>query len=133
MEHISEALAIITGGKSFGYYIAGFFFSFLAIVLSLRIHSKTRDVYSKNTPVKFSWRFLLWDNTKRMVATLITMFLLFRVFDFSSVVSMIGVGFAVSFGLDKMIELLMDHTSILNVLKPARKKNVSSDADDANT
>lgn len=107
MDHINEALEIITGSKSLGYYIAGFFFSFLAIIISLYQHSKSRNPYSSKTPYKFSWRFLLWDNCKRAAVTMIVMFILFRVFDLTTPVLMIGVGFLVSFALDRIILALM--------------------------
>jgi len=123
MESINEALQIILGGKSGGYYLAGFFFSLLAIILSLHQHSKTRDKYSINTPIKFSWGFLLWDNFKRITMSIIVMFILFRLFDLSNPFAMIGVGFFVSFGLDKAIQFLMEKTNIMQFLEPARKKD----------
>ena len=123
MEQLQEALEIILGGKNGSYYIAGFFFSFLAILISLWQHSKTRDKASLNTPLKFSWTFLLWDNFKRICVTIIVMFILFRMFDLSNVYAMIGVGFFVAFGLDKAIQFLMEKTDFINFLQPARKQD----------
>lgn len=123
MNSVNEAIQIILGDKTIGYYLAGFFFSFLAILVSLYQHSRTRDKYSQSTPVNFSWGFLIWDNLKRMVTTLIVMFMLFRLFDLSNPGAMIGVGFAVGFGLDKVIEFLMERTNLLDILKPERKKH----------
>lgn len=122
MNSINEALEIILGGKSGGYYIAGLFFSFLAILLSLKFYSKTRNKWSQNTPVQFSWKFLLWDNFKRISTSLILMFLLFRLFDLSAPLAMVGVGFFVALGSDKVIQLLMDKTDLMQFLEPARKK-----------
>jgi hypothetical protein len=119
---IIEALEIISGGKSGGYYIAGFFFSLLSIILSIYLHSRKRDPASPHTPQKFSWSFLIWDNGKRMVVGLIVMFILFRLFDLSNVFAMVGAGFFVSFGLDKVIEFLMEKTNIMNFLKTDREK-----------
>lgn len=123
MNSVNEAIQIILGDKTVGYYLAGFFFSFLAILVSLWSHSRTRDKYSSATPVDFSWGFLLWDNLKRVVVTLIVMFMLFRLFDLSNAAAMIGVGFSVGFGLDKIIQFLMDRTNLLDILKPERKKH----------
>ena len=118
---ISEALLIILGeNKTGGYYLAGFFFSGLAILLSIYLHSRKRDRCSPATPEKFSWLFLLWDNAKRAAASLVLMFILFRLFDFSNVFAMVGVGFFVSFGVDKAIQFLMDKTNIMNFLKTDR-------------
>jgi len=122
MNSINEALQIILGGKSGGYYLAGFFFSFLAVLISLYQHSKTRNKYSDNTPYKFSWSFLFWDNFKRIFTSIVIMFILFRLFDLSNPAAMIGVGFFVAFGLDKAIQFVMEKTDIMQFLEPARKK-----------
>lgn len=116
-----EALEIITGGKSGGYYIAGFVFSAMAIILSLYLHSRSRNPSSKATPEKFSLLFMFWDNLKRSVASLIVMFLIFRVFDCSDIKAMIGVGFFVALGVDKAIEFLMEKTNFLDILKVNRE------------
>ncbi len=113
---IIEAVNIILGGKSGGYYLAGFFFSGLAILLSLYHSSKKRDPKSTNTPENFSWVFLLWDNTKRVTATLIVMFILFRVFNLSEPLLMIGVGFISALFLDKVIEALMAKSETISKL-----------------
>ena len=110
---IKDTLQIIFGGKPASYYLAGLFFSILAILLSLYHSSKKRDPLSPSTPFRFSWWFLIWDNCKRAGATLIVMFILFRALDLSEVWGMIGVGFAVSLFLDKLIEWLMKRSEII--------------------
>lgn len=122
MKSVNEALEIIFGGKSGGYYLAGFFFCSLAILLSWYIASRKRDVESTNTPIKFSWIFLIWDNLKKGFVTIALQFLLFRMFDLSNVAAMIGVGFFLSLGLDKAIEWLMQKTDFLNFLSRDRDK-----------
>ena len=122
MKTITEVAHILTDGKPYSYYIAGFIISFLAIILSLLHHSLGRDKYSTNTPIKYSFLFLLQDNLKRILAGMILMYLLFWLFDLSSKAAMIGVGFSVAFGMDKLIQFLMERTSIFDFLKPERKK-----------
>ncbi len=119
---VDDALKIIFGGKGGGYYLAGAFFSFLAIILSIYLHSKKRDPQSPNTPVRFSFLFLMWDNFKRAVAGMILMFIIFRIFDCSNVMVMIGVGFFISLGVDKAIQWLMEKTDFMNFLKTNREK-----------
>lgn len=123
MNTITEAINIIMGeGKSGGYYLAGFFFSVLGIIISVRMHSINRDVLSPNTPIKYNWKFLLWDNFKRIFTGLIVMFILFRMFDLSNVWAMIGVGVFVGLGVDKAIQFIMEKTDFLNLLKTDRTK-----------
>ena len=122
MKSIKEAFDIILGGKTGGYYLAGFFFCFLAIIISLYWSSKKRDPKSINTPENFSVWFLVWDNLKRVSATFVVIFLAFRIFDLSEVPGMIGVGFGVTLSLDKIIEWMMENFNFLNFLKSNREK-----------
>lgn len=119
---MNEAIQIITGGKSGGYYLAGAFFSCLGILLSWYLASRKRDPQSTKTPERFSWLFLIWDNIKKGVVTLILMFVMFRLFDLSSAFAMIGLGFFLSLGLDKAIEFIMNKTDLLNILQRNREK-----------
>ena len=123
MEAIAEAIEIITGGKSGGYYIAGFFFCALAVLLSLYHSSKKRDPLSPHTPENFSWVFLIWDNVKRALATLVVIFILFRVFDLAEPMLMIGVGFFASLFLDKIIEAMMKKSEAIGKLLEMNRDN----------
>lgn len=124
MQTLNEAIQIITGGKSGGYYLAGFIFSLAAIFLSVYHHSLKRNKNSNATPYRFSWQFFIFDNLKRALAGLIVMFFLFRLFDLSDVKYMIGVGFVVAFSLDKIIQWLIKKTSLTDFLKIDREKLV---------
>lgn len=120
---IVDALSIIGGGRGLSYYIAGFFFASLGILISLYYSSTKRNIDSQSTPRNFSWRFLLWDNTKRGVTTLVVMFILFRVFDLSAIPLMIGVGICVSIAFDRILVFLMGWSEgIFNLLASQRKK-----------
>lgn len=125
MKSIKEAFDIVLGvseGKTGGYYLAGFIFCAMAVALSLYVSSKKRDPNSKNTPVNFSVWFLIWDNAKRVGATMIVIFILFRIFDLSEIPGMLGVGFGVAFSLDQIIEWMMSKFNILDFLKSNREK-----------
>jgi hypothetical protein len=108
---MNELKQLILGELSIAYYMAAGFFSCLAILLSLYMHSRTRDKNSTATPEKFSWRFLLWDNAKRVFAGMILMFLFFRFSPdlFGRPLSMwlaVGIGFFVSVGVDRAIQFI---------------------------
>lgn len=125
MEIIKDAFDRVLGtseGKTGGYYIAGLVFTAFAIYLSLYISSKKRDPASKNTPVEFSWVFAIWDNFKRVLATFIVIFILFRIFDCSEIPAMLGVGFGVALSLDQIIEYMMAKFNFLDFLKSNREK-----------
>lgn len=117
-----EAWKIIMGDKSGGYYIAGFFFSGLGMIISLYHNSRKRDKDSPDTPYNFSWRFLIWDNVKRTITTLAVMFILYRTMDLSDVSKMIGVGITVTIALDKVVGFIMKkYEWVCNLLSMKRK------------
>ena len=115
-----EFKQLILGQVSLAYYAAAEFFALLALVLSLWLHSQNRNVTAPSTPLKFSWGFLIMDNIKRIVVGQIALFLIFR---FASellgrqlnMFVATGIGFGLSFGLDKFIQFLKDKTTMFDV------------------
>ncbi len=108
---MKEFKTLVLGELSIPYYLASGFFCLLAIALSLYLGSKKRNVDSESTPEKFSWDFLIWDNTKRITVGMILMFIFFR-FAASAIgkaLSMevaFGIGLFLSMGLDQAIGFL---------------------------
>lgn len=117
---MQEFKQLILGNVSVAYYLAAEFFALLALILSLYLNSKKRDVASSSTPVEFSWLFLIWDNTKRIVVGQITLFLIFRFVTelLGRELNMwiaVGVGFFLSFGLDKAIQVIKERSSLFDM------------------
>lgn len=117
---MQEFKQLILGNVSVAYYLAAEFFALLALILSLYLNSKKRDVASSSTPVEFSWLFLIWDNTKRIVVGQITLFLVFRFVTelLGRELNMwiaVGVGFFLSFGLDKAIQIIKERSSLFDM------------------
>lgn len=117
---MEEFKQLVLGPASVAYYMAAEFFAILALILSLYLDSRKRDVNSSSTPMKFSWLFLLWDNTKRIVVGQITLFILFRFATelIGRQLNMwiaVGAGFLLSFGLDKIIQWIKNKSSILDM------------------
>lgn len=120
-EILFEIKQNVLGPLSIGYYASAFFFSFIGLLIMLYYRSTTRDKNSKRTPVNFSFWFLVWDNAKRMVTGLLVMYVLFRFASefFSSPLSMrvaLGIGFAISLGLEPMMKFLVDRSEVLSRL-----------------
>lgn len=115
-----EFKQLVLGDLSVAYYAAAEFFALLALLLSLWLHSQHRDKTAPSTPTTFSWIFLIMDNVKRILVGQIALFLIFR---FASEIlgkqlnmyMAVGVGFALSFGLDKFIQYLKEKTSFFDV------------------
>jgi hypothetical protein len=119
-DSIQQFKALILGPASLAYYMGAEFFALLALILSLYSHSTTRDVNATTTPVKFSWAFLIMDNFKRIVVGQIALFLIFR---FTTELMghplnmflAVGIGFFLSYGLDKVIQWLKDKAGVTSL------------------
>lgn len=127
---MQEFKDLILGGVSVAYYLAAEFFALLAIICSLYLHSKKRDPNAASTPVQFSWLFLLWDNMKRIVVGQIVFFLIFRFTTelLGRQLNMwiaVGVGFFLSFGLDKAIQYIKDRSDILQMNRDKMIEKIS--------
>lgn len=117
---IHQIKALILGPVSVAYYVAAEFFALIALTLSLYLQAQKRDPNSASTPIKFSWLFLIWDNFKRIVIGQMVLFLIFR---FASELMgrqlnmwvAVGVGFGLSFGIDKAIQYLKDKSGFFQM------------------
>lgn len=104
------------GTDNVQYFIALFFFACLGAIISLLIQSNMRDVKSQSTPVKFSWSFFFLDNWKRIVFSLLIIYVAIR---FSSELLHVTLGpfsaLGIGLGLDKVSELIKNNTGFLQV------------------
>lgn len=78
METINEVLLELLGNYKLSFYIANFIFVLLGVLISVRLHAFSRDKSSKNTPYKFSWKFLVQDNLIRIITSMATVFVVIR-------------------------------------------------------
>lgn len=108
MNSITEAIELILGDKSIGYYLACFFFSSGAMFVMLIIGSQNRDKSSPRTPEKFSYGFLLLDNAKKAVATYILLFFGYRFAPEFQMAYAVGLGIAASMGLVFLMNALSE-------------------------
>jgi hypothetical protein len=135
---MNEFKQLILGNVSVAYYLAAEFFALLALILSLYMSSKKRDSNSSSTPVEFSWLFLIWDNTKRIVVGQITLFLIFRFVTelLGRELNMwiaVGVGFFLSFGLDKAIQIIKERSSLFDMNREKMIEKISTTGDKSNS
>lgn len=68
----------LLGNISIAEFISLYIFAIIGMVLVLLIDSNGRDQSSVNTPVRFSWRFLLRDNYKRILLWVVVMYIMIR-------------------------------------------------------
>ena len=118
---MEELKSQILGDVSAATYVAAFFFSFLVIIANLLVVSLNKYKQAEGTPEKWSFSFALLDNFKRILATMILMFLFYRFA--SSIIAKelsmewaVGVGIGITFGLDKMMGWLKSKFNFFDTL-----------------
>lgn len=68
----------LTGGLELSAIAAGFIFALVGAVLSLRLHAKSRNKSSPETPYKFKFGFMLQDNLQRLFTGFLITLVAFR-------------------------------------------------------
>jgi len=119
LSFMTQVKHTIMGDVNGVLFVASLFWAMIGICISLLIHAIFRDANSPKTPVKFTWKFLLTDNWKRITLSLLvvitTIIFTKEVLnkDLSTFVAL-GIGL----GLDKIVELLKSKYGILQVSRP---------------
>jgi len=120
---MKEFISLLIGNISVPMFAALFIFAMIGTAINLLLHVNSRDQNSPNTPVAFSFKFMLWDNWKRIVSSLLLIFVVIR---FMGVFFEIDVknqefylvgALLVGFVFDKLSEVLKQKTSFLKVRK----------------
>lgn len=69
------------GKLTFITFISGLLFAGIGILITLLVHSLTRDKESERTPVKYSFTFMLYDNWKRILLVFLCVLVTIRFFE----------------------------------------------------
>jgi hypothetical protein len=109
---------------SIALFCALYFFALVGVAIRLLIDSLSRNKESYNTPKKYSFKFLLWDNWKRILLSILTIYLSIRfaqiIFTFNpdgnTELYLFGSGM-IGLIYDHLALLLKKKTSILKVRK----------------
>ena len=73
-----DILDHILGPGDPSYFIAAVFYAAIGIIVSLLFSSTKRDQSKPETPNTFSWYYLLWDNAKRIVLSVLLVLITLR-------------------------------------------------------
>ena len=115
MHTLSKFIQIISGSETPGTFSGLVFFAIIGIFLSLLMQTTKRDVSSPATPFCFSFKFLFSDNNKRIVASIILVYIALR---FTP--DLIGVeitqfyAFVIGYSSDKLSQILKNRTNFLD-------------------
>jgi hypothetical protein len=111
---MKQFLAMLLGDQQPLTFSKLIFYALLGAFLSLLLQANHRDPRSIKSPVHFSWRFLVYDNVKRILASVILIFLAVR---FTKEIFGLEVNefWALAIGLanDKIAQFLKEKTNLL--------------------
>ncbi len=102
-----EIIAKILGEIDVFTFCVAVFYAFVGAALNLLLHANKRDVSSAESPVQFSYRFLIHDNARRILSSIILILVCVR---FSQ--ELLGqqlttyLAFIIGFSVDKLSGLL---------------------------
>lgn len=75
---MNDLIKIIFGDYNWFDLFGYLWFFFIGYLIYGLTEVKTRDVASKNTPEKFSWKFWFYDNWRRYLTTILCTYVFFR-------------------------------------------------------
>lgn len=105
----NELLKLLFGEGSTSQIIATYIFAFIGAIYSLSLNVKSRDKLSPESPYHFSWNFLWCDNTKRIITSVISIFICLR---FAKEIFGVDVtmyfALIIGFSLDKLSQYIKD-------------------------
>lgn len=108
----------LLGNQTLGHFFALLFFALFAATLSLLLQATNRDVRSEATPHHFDWQFLVADNWKRCVTTLMLIYVFLRFLpELTGIELNEFYALIVGFTNDKLAQYLKDKTNILGQKK----------------
>jgi len=121
---MKEFANLVLGHTSPAMFAALFFFAVVGVFINLLLHAQSRNVLSTDTPEKFSFRFLLYDNWRRIVLAILLIYISIRfvgiIFDIDVVNNnelYLFAALIIGFLFDKLGEYLKSRSSILRVRK----------------
>jgi hypothetical protein len=123
-----EFITNLIGAGGAQHFFTMMFFALFGATINLLINLSNRDKYSAATPLDFSTKFLLLDNWKRMLSSLMLIYLFVRFMPLllpSNVYEAIDgdveflLAGLIGFSFDKLSEWLKDKTKILSVNREA--------------
>jgi hypothetical protein len=118
----------IIGAGGAQHFITMMIFALVGATINLLTNVSKRDKLSASTPMDFSLKFMLLDNWKRMVSSLLLIYLFIRFMPLlipSGVYETIDgdvefiIAIAIGYSFDKLSELLKDKAKFLSVNREA--------------
>ena len=100
------------------------FFALVGVLISLLVQSNKRDQNTTDSPVKFKWWFLFKDNWKRIISSILLIYVTIRFFkELTNLDLNMFLSLCIGLGWDKLSEFIKSKTDILKVERPYIKND----------
>lgn len=119
----TETLSYFIGENTPWQFVALFFFAAIGATIKLLQQANVRDPKAPSTPEDFTWAFLLKDNWKRILLTVLLIYvgIVFKSLipeDWTSWIpqpAQMAIGLVIGYGTDALSELLKNKLSFFQV------------------
>lgn len=113
----------ILGDIEPGLYLACLLFALVGVLITLLVGSTMRDPNSKYSPLKFSWRYLLYDNAKRILLNLLLIMVSLRFMtELTGWELSVWKAFIIGIGYDSLLLIVKQKTSLLDPKAEIKKE-----------
>jgi hypothetical protein len=111
---------VIAGSGPLGAFLGYIVIAFICADVSLLIEASNRNLSSKNTPVKFSWSFLVAANIPRLIANFLCIPIVIRLcYEYIDMKWMIFLSIGIGFAVDRL-GMLLKNVGVLTSNKLAQ-------------
>lgn len=111
---MKDLMYYLIGTQDYYQFFVGLFFLLLGIFVSLMLHANSRYVHSSRSAVRFSYRFLFSDNTKRLLFSILLSVIIYRFAgNIFQIQDNMYLAFLIGFSFDKIIQIFKDKFKIL--------------------
>lgn len=105
----------ILGGIDPSLFFACFLFALTGVMIMLLVGTTLRQTTSSGSPTEFSWKYLLWDNLKRIVLNVLLILATLRFMpEITGWELSAWKGFVVGLGYDGLLLWIKQKTSLLD-------------------
>jgi hypothetical protein len=115
---------LLLGSYDLTTFFGFLFFALVGVLISLLWQANTRDQNTTDSPVKFKWWFLLKDNWKRIISSILLIYVTIRFFkELTHLDLNMFLSLCIGLGWDKLSEFIKSKTDILKVERPYIKND----------
>jgi hypothetical protein len=126
---LQDSTSVINQATTFPQFVLGnydlttfsgfLFFALIGLLINLLVNANKRDQNTTDSPVKFKWWFLFKDNWKRIILSILLIYISIRFFkELTHLDLNMFYSLCIGLGWDKLSEFIKTKADILKVDRP---------------